>query len=229
MKVGKNDEEEYILDDDINQDMDVREHDKPIDINDAYKDNDENQNRTFPTSSEKYVTIKNPSSSSTRKKCDVLIKKLCDDKNGYVPPMGAAASERHDDISNVYKSDTEAKNKSTMSEEPYEEPVAEVDNNEAHDGDYTTTMLHMKPATSSSNRSPNSDSACFDLDTSNLEITSPTTTKNIDHVYASLPQVTRGLQNQQMKNCIPQTHHKSHRDTRSSSSHGHDKTQTRSW
>jgi hypothetical protein len=194
MKVGKNDEEEYVLDDDANQNMDVREHEEPIDINDAYKDNDENHNQTFSTSSEKYVTVKSPSStkgsSRTRKKCDVLIKKLCADKIGYVPHMGDAASESHDDMKNVYNFDTEAKNNSTESEEPYEEPVAEVDNTEAHDGDYTTTMLHMKPVTSSSNRSSNSNSACFHLDTPSMKVTCPTTTRNIDHVHTNLPQVT---------------------------------------
>ena len=51
-KVGRNDEEEYIL------------------VDDTYKDIDGNQHRTSPTSSEKYVTVKNPN--STRKKCDVL-------------------------------------------------------------------------------------------------------------------------------------------------------------
>jgi hypothetical protein len=49
---------------------------------------------------------------------------------------------------------------------------------------------HTKPATPSSNRLPNSSYACFDLDISSLDITSPTSTKNIDHVYTSLPQVT---------------------------------------
>jgi GH18 family chitinase len=76
-KVGRNDEEEYILDDDINQDVDVREHDETNDIDDIYKDDEENQHWTFPTSSKKYVTVKNPD--STRKKCDVLINTLCNE------------------------------------------------------------------------------------------------------------------------------------------------------
>jgi hypothetical protein len=85
-KVGRNDEEEYILVVEINQDMNVGEHDKPIDIIDTYKDIDENQHQTFPTSSEKYVTNKNPH--STRKKCDVLINTLCGG-------MSTTTSERH--------------------------------------------------------------------------------------------------------------------------------------
>jgi hypothetical protein len=47
MKIGRNNEEEYVLDEDINRVMDVREHDKPLDIDDASKDNDENQNQTI--------------------------------------------------------------------------------------------------------------------------------------------------------------------------------------
>ena len=129
------------------------------------------------------MTVKNPN--STRKKCDVLISTLRDAKNGYVPVMGTTASERHDDINNVYKSDAEAKNKSTMIEKHYEEPVADVDNTEADEGTDTTTVPHAKPNTPSSNRSSNSCYAC-----SNLDIASPTSIKNIDQVYASLPQVT---------------------------------------
>jgi hypothetical protein len=98
--------------------------------------------------------------------------------------MGTTASERHDDINNVYKSDAEAKNKSTMIEKHYEEPAADVDNTEADDGTDTTTVPHTKPTNHSSNRLLNTNYACSDLD-----ITSPTSTENIDHVYANLPQV----------------------------------------
>ena len=42
--------------------MDVREHAKPLDNDDAHKDNDANQHKYIPTSSEKYVTVKNPNS-----------------------------------------------------------------------------------------------------------------------------------------------------------------------
>ena len=105
-KVGRNDEEEYIL------------------VDDTYKDIDEDQHRTSPTSSEKYVTAKNPNST---RKCEILINTLHDG-------MGTAASERHDDIKYVYRSDAEVKNKSTMIEEHYEEPVAETDTTEARRG-----------------------------------------------------------------------------------------------
>ena len=99
--------------------------------------------------------------------------------------MGTAASERHDDMKYVYKSDAEAKNKSTMIEEYYEE----ADTTEAQNGDCPTTVPHTEPTTPSNNRLLNPSYACSDLDIPSLDTTSPTSTKNTDHMYASSQQV----------------------------------------
>jgi hypothetical protein len=58
----------------------------------------------------------------------------------------------------------------------------------------TTTMLHMKPISSSINRSHDHytsyfNSDCFHPDASSMEDMCPTTTKNFDHVYANMPRV----------------------------------------
>jgi hypothetical protein len=64
------------------------------------------------------------------------------------------------------------------------EPVTEAYTTAAHDGDCTKTVLHMKPTAPSSNRLLNTNYACSDLD-----ITGPTSTENIDHMHANMPQV----------------------------------------
>jgi hypothetical protein len=107
-------------------------------------------------------------------------------------------------VGNVHESDTEAENKSTKSGGPYEEPIEGVDNAKAHDGDYmaaqddrdtdTTTMLHMKPISSSTPMSQDhytshSNSVCSYPDPSSMEATCPPTTRNVDHVYANMPRV----------------------------------------
>jgi hypothetical protein len=58
----------------------------------------------------------------------------------------------------------------------------------------TTTMLHMKPISSSTPMSQDrhishSNSACSYTDTPSMEATCPPTTRNIDHVYANMPRV----------------------------------------
>ena len=58
----------------------------------------------------------------------------------------------------------------------------------------TTTMLHMKPISSSTPMSQDhytshSTSVCSYPDTSSMEATCPPTTRNFDHVYANMPRV----------------------------------------
>ena len=72
---------------------------------------------------------------------------------------------------NVHKSDTKAENNPTECGEHYKEPVADVDKAKAQAGDNATTMPHMKPTTSSDNKSQDHDDsdtdyACFHLNTS---------------------------------------------------------------
>jgi hypothetical protein len=105
MKVGRNDEEEYVLDEDINKEMDVREHDKPLNIDNTSGDDDKEEADDGPYTEFSYEPTEQH------------------DKNVYVPPIGDAASEGHDEVGNVHKPDTETVNNSTKSGGPYEEPM----------------------------------------------------------------------------------------------------------
>jgi hypothetical protein len=152
--------------------MNLGEYDKPPDIDNDSKDDDEEGVDTEPGNE--------PTEHH--------------DKSGYVPPIGDTASEGHDEVGNVHKSDTEAENNSTKSGGPYEKPIERVDNAKAHDGDNATTMLHMKPNYSSIPMSQDhstyhSDSACSYPNTSDKEATFPPTTRNVDRVYANMTNV----------------------------------------
>jgi hypothetical protein len=180
MDVGRNDEEEFVPNADINKEMDVRQDDKPLETDDTSEDDEKEEADDEPYTGPGVQY----------------------DKSGYAPPIGDTASENHDEVGTVHKSDTEAENMSTKGGGPHEDPIEGIDNTEAHDGNYvtehvskpthqnskmsfmaaqdnrdtdTTTMLHMKPSSSSTPMSQ--------------EATCPPTTRNFGHAYANMPRV----------------------------------------
>ena len=84
MKVGRNDEEGYVPGEDINKEMDVREHDKPLDTDNASEDDDEEE-----VDDEPYTELVDEPTERH-------------DKSVYVPPIGDTASEGHDEVGNVH-------------------------------------------------------------------------------------------------------------------------------
>jgi hypothetical protein len=173
LTTGRNNEEEYLLDENFDKKLDVRGYDKPLYMDNAYKDDDEGKvdNEPYTESGNEPIEHHN--------------------KSEYMLPIGDTASEDHAEVGDVHRSDTEAENNSTKSGKPNKKHITEVDNEKAHDGDYASTMLHMKPTSSFSNMSQDhytshSDSAYSYLD---MEATCPPTTRNIDHVYANMTRV----------------------------------------
>jgi hypothetical protein len=109
MKVGRNYEKEYVPDKDINKEMDVREHDKPLDADNASEDDDKEE-----ADDEPYTELGDEPTEQH-------------DKSVHVPPIGDTTSADHDEMGNVNKPDTEADNNFTKSGEHYEEPIEGVD------------------------------------------------------------------------------------------------------
>jgi hypothetical protein len=87
MEVGRNDEEEFVPNADINKEMDIREEDKPLETDDASGDDDNEEAVNEPyTEPGDELTMQH-------------------DKRVYVSPIGVTASEGHDEVRIDYKHD----------------------------------------------------------------------------------------------------------------------------
>ena len=108
---------------DINEEMDVRKHDKPLDTDNAPKDNDKER--------ADYEPYNGLGDEPTEQH----------DEGVYdVPPIDDIASEGHDEVEAVYKPDTEADKNSTKNGGPDEGPIKGVNGAKTHDGEYMTAL-----------------------------------------------------------------------------------------
>jgi hypothetical protein len=131
--------EKYVPVEDINKEMDVKEYDKPLGVDNNSGDDDKEEADDGP-----YTAF---SDEPTEKH----------DKSVYGLPIDDTASEGPDEVGAVDTPNTEADYNSTKNEGPDKEPIEGIDDAEIHYGKYmtgldarnndTTTMLHMKPIT----------------------------------------------------------------------------------
>jgi hypothetical protein len=191
MKVGINDEEKYVLNNettysstgeelpvenpehkDINEEMDVRERDNAPEHDDEEKAEHEPHTVFGEEPTEQH------------------------DESGQTASKGLG------EVGAVYNPDTGANNNSTKIGGPNEEPLKGIDDARTHDEEYAhehvskppcqdSNMTHMKPTSSSipmsqDHYTSHSNSACSYPDTSEMEATCPPTTRSFDHVDANM-------------------------------------------
>ena len=184
MKVGRHDEEEHVPNEDIDKEMDVKEHDKPLGIDNNSGDDDEEE-----ADDGSYTEFSDEPTEQY-------------DKSVYGPPIDDTASEGPDEVGAISTPNTEADYNSTKT--PAKEPLEGIDDAEIHDGEYmialndrnnnTTTMLHLKPISPSiplpqDHHASHLNSAGSYSGTPSMKADYSPTTRNSDHVTASLSHV----------------------------------------